>query len=62
MSNEVFDIEFTVKMRVESAIDADALREDYDNDVLKCIRHLVQEEGLMGIADDDFEIVEAHTK
>lgn len=53
------DIDFTVRLRVVNAIDEEALREDYDNDLLKFIRYLVQEEGLIGCVEDEYEILTA---
>ena len=53
------DIEITVKLLVKNAIDPEALREDFHNDPLEFIRYLVQEEGLMGCVEDDFEITNA---
>jgi hypothetical protein len=54
------DIEFTVRLVVKSAIDKDALRDDYNDSPLEFIRFLVREEGLQGCTEDDFHILEAH--
>jgi hypothetical protein len=54
------DVEFTVRLVVKSAIDEDALRDDYGDSPLEFIRFLVREEGLQGCTEDDFQILEAH--
>lgn len=60
--NRTIDIEFTVRLVVENAIDATVLTEDYGGDPLEFIRFLVREEGLLGCANDDFEILSAKQK
>lgn len=54
------DIEFTVKLRISNAINPPELEEDFDGDLLKYTRWLAGEEGLLGCADDEFHIIEAH--
>jgi hypothetical protein len=56
------DIEFTVKLVVENAIDHEALCNVFNNDPLEYIRFLVQEEGLLGCTNEDYEIIEARIK
>lgn len=53
------DIEFTVRLIVKNAIDAESLSDCYDNDPLAFIKFLVQEEGLQGCTEDDFEVLNA---
>lgn len=53
------DIEFTVKLVARNAIDQESLRDCYNNDPMAFIKFLVQEEGLQGCTEDDFEILSA---
>lgn len=53
------DIEFTVNLVVQNAIDQESLSECYNNDPLLFIKFLVQEEGLQGCTEDEFTITAA---
>ena len=59
LMSKALSISFTVNLVVENAIEADALREEYNNDPLEFIKYLTTEEGLLGCANDEYEITAA---
>ena len=50
-SNRIINIEFDARLRIESAIDEVALKEEFGNDLLRYVKYLVDEEGMLGCVD-----------
>lgn len=50
-NNRVINIEFDARLRIESAIDEVALREEYGGDLLRYVKALVDDEGMLGCVD-----------
>lgn len=56
--NEIFDVGFSIVFNVSSACDQQSFKE-LDMTPIEYIRMMIDEEGLHGIVDDDFEIQDA---
>ena len=57
-TNYNIDIEITAKFRVNSAIDREALDEEFGGDLMRYVKSsLLDDESLFGVAEDEYEVI-----
>lgn len=55
--NKNLDAEIIIKFKVKDVIDERALEENYEGRFSDCMEELIKEEGILGIAEDNYEIL-----
>lgn len=53
------DINVSIKFKIKNAIDKEVLERDFNGDIMECAKFLIEEEGLVGIVQDDWEYLMA---
>lgn len=57
-NNEIFDLSFNIQFKISSACDYEAYRE-MGLTPIELVKRMIEDEGLIGITDDDFEVKDA---
>lgn len=48
-----------LKVRIENMIDQETLDHSYDGSLIQCAQHMIDDNGLAGLIEDDIEVINA---